>query len=293
MSDLHEYLQSAFVERAMIGVVLIAVNAALSGVFASFRSLTYLVSGASHAALAGAALVLLLQAGGMLLGVSPIAGGAVFSVALALLAGHVVTRGSERMADPVIGIGLAFSMALAVLLISWIPQSATRVWGILLGDLLLLTPGDLWLLAALTAGLVSAFALCWKPFLFITFDTEGALAFGLPAAGYNYLLFGLIGLSSALIMKGVGAIVVFAMLVSPAATALLLGRSVRSVVLWSFCIATGAGMLAILLSFYTRLSVSALAALLASGCYVPARLWVWARGRRNGHRGAPDAREPA
>jgi ABC-type Mn2+/Zn2+ transport system permease subunit len=280
MSSLAHYLTSDFVQRAVIGVVLIAVNAALSGVFASLRSLTFLVSGASHAALAGAALAILLDVYGVAHGISPIAGGAVFAVALSLMAAYATYRGSERSADPAIGVGFALSMALAVLIISFIPQSASRVWGILLGDLLLLTAADVWLLAALTAAVSVVFWLFWRPFVFITFDMEGARAFGIRAGALNYLLFALIGISAALIMKGVGAIVVFAMLVSPAATALLVGRTVRQVVVWSFSIALVSGLVAILVSFHTRFSVSALAALLAAGSYFVAKGWLWVRGRR-------------
>jgi ABC-type Mn2+/Zn2+ transport system permease subunit len=272
MSDFLEYLRSPFIQRALVAIVLIGINAALSGVFASFRSLTFLVSGASHAGLAGAALVIVLDAYGVAHGVSPVLGSVVFAVGLALLAAHTTYRSSERAADPAIGAGFAFSMALAVVLISLVPQSATRVWGVLLGDLLLLSPDDLWLLTVLTLVVVVLFWLLWKQFLFITFDIEGAKAFGINASGYNYLLFGLIGLSSAIIMKGVGAIVVFAMLVSPAATALVIGRTTRRVAVYAFLIAVGSGLLAILVSYKTTFSVSALAALFAAASYFVAQL---------------------
>lgn len=280
MSDLSAYLTSDLIQRALLGVLLIAINAALSGVFASFRGLTFLVSGASHAALAGAALAILLDVYGLLHGLSPIAGGAVFAVALSLLAAYATYRGGDRSADPAIGVGFALSMALAVLVISCIPQAASRVWGVLLGDLLLVTTADLWLLGVLTAAVVAAFAAFWKPFLFVTFDIEGARGFGIRAAAYNYLLFALIGVSSALIMKGVGAIVVFAMLVSPAATAQLVARSVRGVVAWAFGIALGSGLVAIVVSSQTRFSVSALAALLAAVSYFVAKAWIWLRKSR-------------
>lgn len=279
MSELPAYLGSPFVLRAVAGILLIAVNAALSGVFASFRSLTFLVSGASHAAMAGAALAIVLDAYGLLRGASPVVGGVIFAVGLALVVARATYHSSERAADPAIGVGFAFSMALAVVLISFVPQSATRVWGVLLGDLLLLTAEDLWLLAALTAVVAGAFWLLWQPFLFITFDIEGAKAFGIRAEAYNYALFALIGLSSAIILKGVGAIVVFAMLVSPAATALLVATSVRRVVLCAFAITVVSGLLAVLVSFYTRLSVSALAALFAASSYLLAKGLLWFRGR--------------
>jgi ABC-type Mn2+/Zn2+ transport system permease subunit len=281
MSDWLQQISQPFVQRALIGIVLIGVNAALSGVFASFRSLTFLVSGASHAALAGAALVIVLETFGILHGLSPILGGVVFAVALALLAARATFHGSERSADPAVGAGFAFSMALAVVLIALVPQAATRVWGVLLGDLLLLSVEDLWLLSALTLVVSVAFWMLWRQFLFVTFDIEGARAFGINAEVYNTVLFALIGLSSAIIMKGVGAIVVFAMLVSPAATAMLFASSVRKVALWSFAIAVASGLLALALSFRTGNTVSGLAALLAAGSYFVAKGWLWLAGRHS------------
>jgi len=276
MTDLWEYLRSPFVQRALIGVVLIAINAGLAGAFAAFRSATFLVSGAAHAALAGAAFVLVIW-GAAVSDVAPVIGGVVTAVILALMAANSSSRSGRRGVDNTIGVGFAFFMALAVLLISMIPSSAARVWSILIGDLLLLTPADLWLLGGMTTLLALAFGLCWRPFLFITFDIEGAQAFGLRANLYNHLLFALIGLSTAVLLKGVGAIVVFAMLAAPAATALLFANSVGKAMAYAFLIALLSGVIALVVSEYLQFSVSAMAALLASGSYFVGRGVVWAR----------------
>ena len=55
MNDLAEYFSNPFAVRGLIGILLIAINAALAGSFAAFRGSTFLVSGAAHAALGGAA----------------------------------------------------------------------------------------------------------------------------------------------------------------------------------------------------------------------------------------------
>lgn len=279
MAELMEYLNSPFVHRAFIGIIVISVNAALTGAFAAFRSATFLISGAAHAALAGAALVLVIG-GALVSDAYIILGAAVFGVALALLAASNSGRSGWRAADNAIGVGFAFSMALAVLLISLIPQASSRVWGILIGDLLLLSPVDLSLLTTMTVLVVICFVICWRPFLFITFDAEGARAFGLRAGFYNYLLFALIGLSTSILLKGVGAIVVFAMLAAPAATAMLFATSVRRTMIYAFLIAFGSGIIALIISAYLNFSVSALAAMLASGSYLLARTAIYLRQQR-------------
>ncbi|MEN6548278.1 MAG: metal ABC transporter permease [Armatimonadia bacterium] len=282
MTELMEYFSSPFVHRALLGIVLIAVNAALTGAFAAFRSATFLISGAAHAALAGAALALVIG-GALVSDVYLILGAAAFGVALSLLAASNSGRSGWRGVDNAIGVGFAFSMALAVLLISLIPQASSRVWGILIGDLLLLSPTDLTVLTTMTVLVVVCFIISWRPFLFITFDTEGAQAFGLRAGLYNYLLFALIGLSTSILLKGVGAIVVFAMLAAPAATAMLFAASVRRTMVYAFLIAFGSGLIALVISAYLNFSVSALAAMLASGSYLLGRTIIYLRQRRPAH----------
>jgi ABC-type Mn2+/Zn2+ transport system permease subunit len=280
MADLLDYLRSPFVLRALLGLLFISVNASLAGAFAAFRSATFLISGAAHAALAGAALVLV--AGGALAqsDISPVLGGAIFAIGLALLAAGSRDTQGQRETDVTVGVGFAFSMALAVLLISLVPDKAARVWGILIGDMLLLSSGDLWVLGVTTALVALCFVIFWRPFIFITFDMEGARAFGIRAAAYNYLLFALIGLSTAVLLKSVGAIVVFAMLAAPAATAKLLAHSVPRVMAYAFLIALLSGLIALLISNYLRFSVSGLAALIASGSYFLGRGYVWIKGRQ-------------
>jgi len=276
MPDSVSYLTSPFVLRAAAAFFFVAINAALSGVFANFRNSTFLVSGASHAALGGAALVIVLESRGSAFGISPVFGAAVFAVLLALAAGSAYNRGSTAGSDTAIGVGFALSMALAVLLISLIPESASRVWGLLMGDVLLITNQDLVLLAFLTLCLAIVFVVFWKQFLFVSFDLDGARAFGINADRFNYLLFALIGLSSALLVKAIGSILVFAMLSAPAATALLISDSVKKTLWWSFAIAFVAGILALVLSYFTALSVSAIAAFLVTTAYFAVRIWRFA-----------------
>jgi len=279
MPDFSSYLTSPFVLRATAAFFFVAMNASLSGVFANFRNSTFLVSGASHAALGGAALVIVLESRGSVFGVSPVFGAAVFAVLLSLAAGSARNRGSTAGSDTAIGVGFALSMALAVLLISLIPESASRVWGLLMGDVLLITNQDLVLLAFLTLCVATVFVVFWKQFLFVSFDLDGARAFGINADRFNYLLFALIGLSSALLVKAIGSILVFAMLSAPAATALLVSDSVRKTLWWSFAISFAAGILALVLSYFTALSVSAIAAFLVTTAYFSVRVWRFAFAR--------------
>lgn len=278
MGDFADYLSSPFVLRAFVALLLAAANAALSGAFASFRNSTFLISGASHAALGGAALVIVLEVNGIVAGVDPLIGAAVFAVVLALLAAHASARGQHADVDVTIGVGFALAMAVAVLLISLVPESASRVWGLLMGDLLLVSSEELMLVTALTLVVALTFFVFRREFLFVTFDMEGAKAFGIRATRYNYVLFALIGLSAAILVKSIGAILVFAMLSAPAATALRIAKSVGTAMWLAFGFALLAGILGILVSYATGFSVSALSAFFAAGAYFVVRAVQWESG---------------
>jgi zinc/manganese transport system permease protein/zinc transport system permease protein/iron/zinc/copper transport system permease protein len=267
MEKLGEYLGSPFVERALIASVLIALNAGVAGAFAMFRNSTFVISGAGHAALAGAAAIILLHTINLALNVDPMIGGGITAVMLSVLAAYASYHGRTGETDTKIGVGFAFSMAVALLLVSLVPESAAKVWSILVGDILLITWSDLVILLIETLIVTSLFMLFHREFMFITFDIEGAKAFGINAGAFNLLMFALIGLSVAALLKGIGAILVFAMMVAPAATAMQLSSSVRGVIIGGALIALISILAAILISFYVKFSVSALAAFLASATY--------------------------
>ncbi|HID74057.1 MAG TPA: ABC transporter permease, partial [Thermoplasmata archaeon] len=151
--------------------------------------------------------------------------------------------------------------------ISLIREYASRVWGILFGDLLLITERDLVLLLVATSLVVVCTLLFHREFVFISFDMEGAIAYGVRARALNYLMLGLIAVSIVVLLKGVGAILVFAMLVSPAATANRLARSVPRVFGLAFLLALFSGYCGLVSSFLVAVSPGAIASLIATALY--------------------------
>ncbi len=257
-----------FLLRAIIAVLLISINAALAGSFTVFRNASFLVAGAAHAALAGAALAIVLEEFGLHIPV--LLGGVIFAVIASLAAGYASGRGKlSRREDTntAIAVSFALSMSLAVLFISMIREYAARVWGLLIGDLFLLSYSDLKMMFLATLLVVLISALFYRAFVFLSFDAEGALAYGINVRLYDYLLLSTVAISVVVIMGGVGAILVFAMFVAPSATAARIASSISSVFLLSFTISLTCGLLGLAISFYTPFSPGAIAAVIASSTY--------------------------
>ncbi len=258
MADIPFYLL-----RAIAAIVLIAINASVAGSFTVFRDISFLVAGASHAALAGAALAIVLETYGIF-SMNPIVGGILFAVFTAIAAGYA---SRDEGINTAIGISFALSMSLAVLFISMIREYAARVWSLLLGDLFLLTNEDIVLMFISTLVVVAVCFLFYREFLFISFDIEGAIAYGVNATLLNYVLLSLIAIAVVVTLKGVGAILVFAMFVAPAAAAVEVSKNVRQVFLLAFLIAMISGIAGLGISFFYPVSPGAIASLFASLVY--------------------------
>ncbi|NHJ12467.1 MAG: metal ABC transporter permease [Candidatus Thorarchaeota archaeon] len=262
-------LDSPFLQRALIGALLIAIVASSSGTFLVFRGLSFMTSGAAHAALGGAALGFYLQATGIAPWFDPIIGALLFAVLVAVVTGYAGESGIAEKMEVAVGVSFAFSMSLAVFLMYYIPsQDVLRIWAYLVGDILLLTDFDIVTLAATTAILVFIMAMFGKEFIYVSVDMEGSIAHGMNARAYHYLMLIISALAIALATKAVGAILVYAIMVAPAAASNEVLRTVRGVVVAVFCIALLSELIGISLSFIIRVSPSAMAGIIASLSYI-------------------------
>lgn len=262
-------LTSPFLQRALVGAVLVAIVAAASGTFLVFRGLSFMASGVAHAALGGAALGIFLQDSGIAPWFDPILGALLFAILVALFTGYAGESGITQKMEVAVGVSFALSMSLAVFLMYYIPPyRVPQIWGYLVGDILLLNDFDLILLAS-TAALLGIITLMFnKEFVYVSVDMEGSIAHGMNARAYHYLMLIVSALAIALATKAVGAILVYAIMIAPAAASNELVKSVRGVILAVFLIAITAELIGIASSFVLYVSPSAIAGILAALSYI-------------------------
>ena len=262
-------LESPFLQRAIIGAVMIALVSSTSGSFLVFRGLSFMTAGVAHAALGGAALGLFLQYTGIAPWFDPMLGALVFSVFVALVTGYAGEKGIAQKMEVAVGVSFALSMSLAVLLMYYIPPvKVPQIWGYLIGDLLLLNNFDVVMLSSTAILLVFITALFNKEFVYVSVDMEGSTAYGLNARAYHYLMLITSAMAIALATKAVGAILVYAILVAPAAASNEILNSVKSIMIMVFAIALISELLGLVASFTIRASPSAIAGILAAVSYL-------------------------
>lgn len=218
LADLRDIFGYAFMQRALIAGLLVALTSGLLGVFVVQRGLSFLGDGLAHAAFGGVAL-------GLLIGLEqPLWVALPFTLVAALGIAWVRER-TRLSSDTAIGIFFAVSVALGVLFIGLRREYQVDAWHLLFGSILGISQQDLYLIAAVT---ILAFALMiplWGRLAYATFDAELAQTDGVRVGRLEYLLFALAAVVIVASVQVVGVILIAAYLVIPAAAARLVSPS--------------------------------------------------------------------
>ncbi len=202
----------AFMQRALLGGVLVGILASYFGPFIVQRRIAFLGSGLAHASFGGVAL-------GILLGVQqPLWVAAPFTVAVAA-AIVWVQKSAGLAADTAIGIFFAVSMALGIIFLDRTDNFHAAVDTYLFGSILNVLPADLWTIGAVTALAFATGPILWKRWAYATFDQSLAKAHRVSVDRDDYLLAISLAVVVVVTIKIVGIILMAAFLVIPAATA--------------------------------------------------------------------------
>lgn len=212
-----------FVQQAVLAAALLGLLAGAIGPLIISRQMSFAVHGTSELSLTGAAAALLVGAG---VGIGAIVG----SVVAAVLFGVLGTRARER--DSVIAVVLSFGLGLSVLFLWLGPERAGSKFSLLTGQVVSVGFSGLTLLATCTAAVLAVLAVVYRPLLFASTDPEVAVARGVPVRALSILFAVMLGITAAFGVQIVGALLVLALLITPAAAAAqLTADPVRATVL--------------------------------------------------------------
>ncbi len=215
MNTFIQLLQQPFVVNAFMAGTLIAVVAAIVGYFAVLRAQAFAAHALSHVGFAGATLA-------ALLGVSGLLGMAGFTMAAALGMGALGKRIRGR--DVEIGMILSFALGLGVLFLRLYTNSASETVSVLFGSILSVTHADIVLTLVFGIGTLVVLAAIFRPLLFSSIDPEVAEARGVPIKALSIIFILLLAITVAEAIQVVGVLLVFALIVAPAAAAQHLTR---------------------------------------------------------------------
>ncbi|MEE2031420.1 metal ABC transporter permease [Rhodococcus chondri] len=275
-----ELLQYDFVQQALLAGAILGLLAGVIGPLIISRQMAFSVHGTSELSLTGAAAALLV---GVSVGLGAVAG----AVVAAILFGLLGTRARER--DSVIGVVMAFGLGVAVLLL-WAYDGRTgAAFSLLTGQIVAPGGTGIALLAACAAIVIGALVFMYRPLLFASTDPEVAAARGVPVRALSIVFAVLVGITAALGVQIVGALLVMALLITPAAAATRVARGPLAATVLSVVFAEVAAVGGILLALAPGVPVSSFITTIAFAIYVVCRIIGSARRRTGGGRRAPVA----
>jgi zinc/manganese transport system permease protein len=273
--DWLDILDSGFMRNAMIGGTIVALAAGVIGYFVVVRQSAFAAHALAHIGLPGAT-------GAVLLGMSPVFGLGVFCVGGAILISVLGQRASER--DVVTGTVLAFATGLGLFFNSLATKSSSTMTNVLFGNLLAITGEQLIVFAALLAVVAITVGVVYRPLLYSSINSSVAQAKGIPVGALSLVFMVLLALTVTMAIQAVGTLLLFALVITPAATAIALTpRPVLAV-----AISTGLAVACVWLGLIASAMFNAPPSFLIVTIVTAVWLVVWLRhrgGRR--HESAP------
>jgi zinc/manganese transport system permease protein len=264
-----QILASAFMRNALIGGTIVALAAGLIGYFVVVRSTAFAAHALAHIGLPGAT-------GAVLVGVPVVFGLGVFCIGGALVIGALGRRAADR--EVATGTVLVMATGLGLFFNSLATKSSSTMTNVLFGNLLAITHGQLLTFAMLLAVLAACIGVIYRPLLFSSVNPQVAEAKGVPVRALSVLFMALLGLSVTMAVQAVGTLLLFALIVTPAATAIMLTPRPSTAMLTATAISVSSVWLGLVVSAMFNTPPSFVIVTIA--CAVWAAVWAAQRGLR-------------
>ncbi|MEH1837479.1 MAG: metal ABC transporter permease [Nostoc sp.] len=215
-NDLVSLLTFPFMQRAIVGAVLMGILGGMLGSFVTLRQLSFFSHAVGHAALVGVALGVLLQ-------INPTWMLLPFTLVFGVIVLYFIDK-TDLGSDSVLSIVLSGALAIGVILTSLIKGYRGNLMAVLFGDILAINTTDLILtLLVLVGGSIFILSTLRQQIL-LTLNPDVAQVQGIPVQLYRYIFVVLLSLAVAVAIKAVGVLLVNAFLVIPASTAKLMSH---------------------------------------------------------------------
>lgn len=259
-----ELLGYSFFLNALIGVLVIAVAAAMVGTYIVSRRLVAISGGITHACFGGLGL-------GYYLGVSPVAMAAVFAVVSSLGVEWLSARHRIRE-DSAIAVVWSLGMAVGVLFVFLTPGYVPELNAFLFGNILNVSVSDLWIFGGYTILLGAFFLWKYREIVTCAFDRDFARVAGLPVKFITVTMTVMVALCIVLTIRLVGIMLLMSMLSLPQMTAEVFCHRFGRIMLLSVAVSAACSVGGLLLSAYIDVPCSALIVILMAAVFVLGRI---------------------
>jgi zinc/manganese transport system permease protein len=260
---------SSFMLNTWFAGTAVAVIAGVTGFFAVLRGSTFAAHAIPNGAFAGAA-------GAALLGLNPFVGLAVFSAA-----GALGIAGLSRRARSDVATALTFVMMLGVgaLFVSWSTQYAQEAYSLLFGEVFGISAAEVLPIAVLGAVSVAVIVVMFRPLLLSSALPEVAEARGVPPRRMELVFLLVMALATSMTVPVVGALLMFSLMIGPAAAARSLTARPGLAITLSVVIALVTVWAAIAASYQSNWPLGFFVGVIGAVFFLGGKAWSWARGK--------------
>mgnify|MGYP001775326257 FL=1 len=237
-----EILQYTFFQNALLGSLLASILCGMIGTYIVTRRLVFISGGITHASFGGVGL-------GVYFGFPPLPAAAVFAV-LSAFGVQWFRKQRDMREDSAIAIFWTLGMSVGIICSFLSPGFMPDLSSFLFGNILTITPTDLWGLGILTAIVAVFFALFLRSIVALSFDSEFARSRPLPVTFFEYALMALIALTIVATLRMVGIVLVMSLLTIPPTTANIFTHSYRNMIILSMLIGSLSCLGGLFLSYH-------------------------------------------
>jgi ABC-type Mn2+/Zn2+ transport system permease subunit len=250
------FTANAFMVNALAAGILVSIACGIVGTFVVLRGLAFIGDALAHGVLPGVAIAILFGLPGMV-------GAAVGALAMIFGIGFI-TRKSNLSSDTAIGLLFVGMLALGVVIVSHSNAFSGDLVRILFGEILGIRTGEIvgQLVTTILIGVVAV--VCYRPFLLLCFSPEQAEVSGFPPRRYHAIMLLMIAMTVVVSFRTVGTLLVFGMLLAPAASAALFSRKITTMILTASLIGAISVYAGLLASYHFNLAAGASITLVAS-----------------------------
>ena len=240
ITSIFKLLSYAFVQRALIVGLLIAISSSFLGIFLVLRKYSMIGDGLAHVSFATVALALVLNQ-------SPL----IISIPIVSLASLLILKLSEENrigGDAAIGLIASTSLAIGVFITSESNGFSVDLSSYLFGSILIIAQSDVYLSLVLTVLIVSLVLVFYQDLFAMTYDLDYAKVSGRKTKRLNQLLSILTAITIVLGIRVVGTMLISSLIIFPTVSALRLSKGFKSTIIWAVIIAIISVMSGILIS---------------------------------------------
>jgi len=255
-----EALQFDFMRHALMAGVLVSIACGIIGVYIVINRLVFISGGIAHAAYGGIGL-------GYFLGINPVWGAILFSLAAALGMG-IVQRKTRQRADTIIGVMWAIGMAVGIVFVDLTRGYVVDLMSYLFGSILTVPRSDLVVMAILDVVIVALVVVFYKELLATSFDETFATVENVPVDTIYIILLCMVALTVVMLMRVVGLIMVIALLTMPAAISEQFTSSLKKMMVLSIILGIVFTTVGLWLSYALNLTSGATIILVSGGAFL-------------------------